>query len=105
MYVLKQTETYLRWFRRLRDRKGKATITAKVARLANGASVDTKSVGGDVYELRIHIGPGYRVYYMKRGDSLIILLCGGDKGTQVRDIAAAKRIAAGWTDDDEDDED
>ena len=88
-----QTEQFRRWLEGLRDRKARLRIDDRLRRLASGNAGDTKSVGGDVQELRLHFGPGYRIYYMWRDGMLIILLTGGDKSSQSRDIAKAKRLA------------
>lgn len=96
MIQLKQTETFRKWERRLKDQGAKAVIAARLFRLANGLAGDVAPVGGGVSELRIHHGPGYRVYFRQRGQELVILLCGGDKATQERDIALAKRLAEQW---------
>ncbi len=82
------------WFNGLKDRKEQAALDARLLRLQRGQRGDCKRVGAGVYELRVHYGPGYRVYFGKDGDSLVVLLCGGSKGTQKRDIARAK---AYWT--------
>ncbi|MBS0457217.1 MAG: type II toxin-antitoxin system RelE/ParE family toxin [Proteobacteria bacterium] len=82
------------WLSGLRDLHARGRIQARVDRLAIGHLGDVKSVGEGVSELRIDYGPGYRVYFLRRGAALIVLLCGGDKATQAADIAAAKRIAA-----------
>ena len=87
------TDTYSRWFRRLRDREAKRIIDARIARLALGNPGDVHPVGGGVSELRIDYGPGYRVYYVQRGQQLIILLAGGDKDSQARDIVRARSLA------------
>lgn len=100
MVRFKQSETFRKWHRKLRDGKAKALIAARLQRLLGGNPGDVEPVGDGVSELRIHYGPGYRVYYQQRGELLILLLCGGDKSTQERDIRAAKRIAAQWSDDD-----
>lgn len=73
-------------------------IASRLDRLASGNAGDVKPVGEGVSELRIDHGPGYRIYFQKRGNSLVILLCGGDKGTQEQDIKRAKDLAAGWKD-------
>lgn len=78
----------------MRDLKGQAVVLARLRRLARGHHGDAKSVGDGVNELRIHFGPGYRVYFTRRGAEIIFLLSGGDKGSQQSDIARAKRIAA-----------
>ena len=87
------TDTYTRWFRRLRDREAKRIIDSRIARLATGNPGDARPVGQGVLELRINYGPGYRVYYARRGQQLIILLAGGDKDSQERDIARARQLA------------
>jgi len=90
---IRETETFSFWLRALRDSQARARIAARVRRLAFGNPGDVRPVGEGVSEMRIHHGPGYRVYYVQRGAILVILLCGGDKSTQDRDIAAAKRLA------------
>ena len=94
MLAIRQTETFRKWERKLRDDRAKALIASRVFRLANGLKGDVKSVGGGVSELRIHHGPGYRVYFKQIGNEIVILLCGGDKGSQQRDISTAMRLAA-----------
>lgn len=89
-----QTPIFQKWLNGLRDRKARLRIDDRIKRLAAGNIGDTKAVGDKVHELRMPFGPGYRIYYLWRGDTLIILLFGGDKGSQVRDIARAKSIAA-----------
>lgn len=96
MLDIKQTDTYRKWERKLRDQRTKALIAARVFRLANGLPGDVQPVGQGVSELRIHHGPGYRVYFKQRGSEIVILLCGGDKSTQQRDIETAQRLAAEW---------
>lgn len=96
MIEIKQTQTYLKWQSKLRDTQAKALIAARIFRLANGLPGDVKPVGKGVSELRIHHGPGYRVYFKQRGNTLIILLCAGDKSSQQNDIATAHRLAAEW---------
>jgi len=98
MVELKQTETYEKWETRLRDKRARTLIAARLMRLAEGLPGDVEPVGEGVSELRIHYGPGYRVYFQRRGNLLIVLLCGGDKSTQSRDIAAAKKLAKEWSD-------
>ena len=88
-----QTETFRDWLSSLRDRRARVRIDDRLMRLASGNAGDTKSVGNGVHELRLHFGPGYRIYYMWAGDVLVILLNGGDKSTQSRDIAKAKKLA------------
>ena len=94
MLELKQTDEFRNWERKLRDGKAKAMIAARLFRLANGLAGDVSPVGQGVSELRIHYGPGYRIYFHKQGQTTIILLCGGDKSTQDKDIKMAKRLAA-----------
>ena len=84
------------WLSGLRDVAGRARILVRIERLAAGNPGDHKGVGDEVMELRMTFGPGYRVYYMKQGALLIVLLAGGDKGSQAADIAKAKAIAAEW---------
>ncbi len=85
-------EPYTEWERRLTDRTARARIRARIARLRLGHLGDAKRVG-EVLELRIHSGPGYRVYFGREGDTLVLLLCGGDKSSQERDI---ERATAYW---------
>ncbi len=94
MIEVRQTETYARWFAKLRNMRAKARIDVRVRRLSLGNAGDVKPVGGGISELRIDVGKGYRVYYVNRGGCLIILLAGGDKSSQQRDIENAKTIAA-----------
>ena len=96
MLELKQTDTFRKWWRKLRDTKARALVAARLDRLAYGLEGDYKSVGDGVSELRIHYGPGYRIYYQRHGEQIVILLCGGDKGSQNRDIEMAKRLAKAW---------
>jgi putative addiction module killer protein len=83
------TEPYSQWETRLRNRTARARVRARIARLRLGNFGDAKRVG-EVFELRIHVGPGYRVYYGREGDAIVILLCGGDKQSQARDIERAE---------------
>lgn len=98
MIRLKQTETFRKWERKLKDQKAKAAIAARLFRLANGLAGDVSPVGDCVSELRIHYGPGYCVYFQQRGEEIVILLCGGDKSTQERDIKTAKQLGVQWED-------
>ena len=93
MIQLKQTETFQKWRTHLRDHRARAMIAARLDRLSQGHAGDVAPVGDGISELRIHYGPGYRVYFQKRGNTIIVLLCGGDKSTQAKDIKAAKRLA------------
>ncbi len=93
MIEVRQTAAFSLWLRALRDQRAKARIAARIRRASFGNVGDVRSVGAGVSEMRIDHGPGYRVYFVRRGDTLIILLCGGDKSTQDRDIERAKVIA------------
>jgi putative addiction module killer protein len=97
MFELKQTETFRNWWTKLRDKRAVAIIFARLDRLAYGHAGDVAPVGQGISELRIHYGPGYRVYFQKRGETIILLLSGGDNGSQERDIKAAKKLAAEWS--------
>lgn len=93
MPEIRETETFSCWLKALRDAEAKARIAVRIRRLAFGNPGDVKPVGEGITELRIPYGPGYRVYFVQRGTVLIVLLCGGDKKTQQKDIATAKRLA------------
>jgi len=92
---IRRTEEFDRWLRKLRDSQAQSRILARIARLSFGNPGDVKPVGEGVSEMRVPYGPGYRVYYTQRGDQIVILLMGGDKSSQDRDIAKAKELAAG----------
>ena len=94
MIEVRSTEQYSRWYQRLRDREAQSRILIRVRRLSLGNFGDVVPVGGGVSELRIHYGPGYRVYFVRRGERIVILLGGGDKSTQDKDILAAKALAS-----------
>ena len=93
MIEIHQTEGYVRWFSKLRDSRAQARILVRIRRLSLGNPGDVRSVGEGVSEMRIDYGPGYRVYFAARGMTLVILLAGGDKRTQARDIRRALRQA------------
>ena len=93
MIAIRQTEVFAAWFGNLPDRRAKARIEVRIDRLALGNPGDAKPVGEGVSELRIDYGPGYRVYFVRRGEAVIVLLAGGNKRTQTRDIEAARRLA------------
>ena len=95
MIEIRQTEVYARWFRGLRDRQARARIDNRIRRLSLGNSGDVRPVGEGVSEIRIDYGPGYRVYFVQRGGALIVLLAGGDKDSQERDIRRALELARG----------
>ena len=90
---IQATDIFSDWLQALPDGQARARIAARVRRLAFGNPGDVKPVGEGISELGIHYGRGYRVYYIQRGAVLILLLCGGDKSTQDRDIQTAKRLA------------
>ncbi|HAD04479.1 MAG: addiction module antitoxin RelB [Desulfuromonadales bacterium GWD2_61_12] len=90
---LRKTDIFAQWLDALRDIQARARIQARITRLAAGNPGDVEPVGEGVSELRINCGPGYRVYYKQRGRELIILLAGGDKSTQAKDIQTALRLA------------
>ena len=92
MPEIRQTSDFAKWIRGLRDPRARGRILARIDRLRAGNAGDTKPVGKSVRELRIDHGPGYRVYYVQRGDVLVILLCGGDKRTQARGIERAEAL-------------
>ena len=92
---VRQTEIFARWLTNLRDGRARARINARIRRLSIGKPGDAKSVGGGVSEMRIDYGPGYRVYFVHRGEALVILLAGGDKRTQTHDITLAIKLARG----------
>jgi len=93
MIEIRKTEAYARWIDGLRDIRARARILARVERFAMGNPGDVGPVGESVSELRVNYGPGYRVYFSQRGQELVILLGGGDKSTQARDIKTALRLA------------
>ncbi len=93
MIEVRQTTVFAAWFATLRDIRARARIQVRIDRLSLGQFGDVKPVGGGVSEARIDYGPGYRLYFIRRGSSLIVLLCGGDKSSQDRDIKAAQAMA------------
>ena len=96
VFEVHQSSIYREWFGRLRDHEAKARIDVRIRRLSMGNAGDAKSVGSGVSELRIDHGPGYRVYFSRKGKAIIVLLCGGDKRTQQADIERAIEIAKQW---------
>lgn len=96
MVELIQSDVFAKWLKELRDRQAKARIEARILRLSMGNPGDVKPTAHGISEMRINYGPGYRVYYQQRGPVLILLLCGGDKRTQDRDIKRAVQIAKDW---------
>jgi len=93
MFEIRQTDIYSDWFDSLRDRQARTRIDIRIRRLSMGNYGDVKPVGEGVSELRIDYGPGYRVYFVQRGQALIILLAGGDKRTQDKDINSAIKLS------------
>ena len=93
MIEIRKTDLFANWLDNLRDIQAKARVLVRIERLASGNVGDVKPVGEGVSEMRINYGPGYRVYFVQRGSELIILLAGGDKSSQSRDIKAAIRLA------------
>lgn len=93
MIHVRESPEFVSWMQRLSDRRARLRITARIARLAAGNPGDAKSVGGGIMELRVDYGPGYRVYYVRQGETIVVLLCGGDKRTQREDIRRAAAIA------------
>jgi putative addiction module killer protein len=98
MVEIIKSDTFDRWLRKLRDPQAKARVEMRIRRLSLGNAGDVQPIGGGLSEMRIDYGPGYRLYYMQQGSVLIILLCGGDKRTQQKDIAKARKIALEWKD-------
>jgi putative addiction module killer protein len=96
MLEIREAPAFSAWLSKLKDEEAKARIAARVRRLAFGNPGDVAPIGSGLSELRIHYGRGYRVYFMRRGAKIIVLLCGGDKSSQQNDIARAKVLAAMW---------
>ena len=94
MVEIRKTDLFSKWIDNLRDVQAKARVLVRIERLASGNAGDVKPVGEGISELRIDYGPGYRVYFIKRGNELIILLAGGDKSSQTADIKVAIRLAS-----------
>jgi putative addiction module killer protein len=93
MIEIRQTDIYQKWFEHLKDKRAKARIDVRIRRISLGNFGDVEPVGKGVSELRIDYGPGYRVYFTQHGNTLVILLCGGDKSTQAKDIQRAHKLA------------
>lgn len=94
--TLLDTADFRRWFASLRDSRAKGRILARLRRLSLGNFGDARSLGGGLHELRVDYGPGYRIYFVRRGDALVLLAWGGDKSRQKADIVRARAIAAAW---------
>ena len=96
MLEIIESATFRNWLASLRDMRAVMRIRARLDHLAHGLAGDSQPVGEGISEARVHYGPGYRLYYLRRGPVLIVLLAGGDKSTQDRDIKVARRIAKDW---------
>ena len=94
MYQVQQTDSFARWLSKQKDHRVIARILVRIESLRQGNAGDSKSLGSGLHELRIHFGPGFRVYYTRKSGLVILLLCGGDKSSQSKDIAHARRIMA-----------
>ncbi|MCB0159823.1 MAG: type II toxin-antitoxin system RelE/ParE family toxin [Caldilineaceae bacterium] len=99
MLEIRQTDVYAKWFSKLRDREARARINVRIRRLSLGNPGDVRPVGEGVSELRIDYGSGYRVYFVQKGSTVAILLAGGDKRTQTRDIRIAHELARNLSED------
>ena len=97
MLTIVRSETFTRWLRRLRDAQARARINAPLRRVETTGNLgDAHAVGNGISEMRFHFGPGYRVYFILEGAQVVVLLCGGDKNSQGRDIGRAEQIATAW---------
>lgn len=92
MKWIRKTSVYRKWFNKLKDKTGKLAIDRRIKRLRDGDTGDASPIGDGLSEMRIHHGPGYRVYFKDTGKEIVLLLCGGDKSTQRADIAQAKTL-------------
>lgn len=93
MIEVRETPIFTKWLDKLKDQKAVLQIARRIQRMANGNPGDSKSLGEGVSEMRIDYGPGYRVYFARHGKTIVVLLCGGDKSTQDKDIRRAKELA------------
>ncbi|PPD31290.1 MAG: addiction module antitoxin RelB [Hyphomicrobium sp.] len=98
MLEIRQTDAFAEWLAGLTDARSKAKVLSRIERLADGNPGDVEPVGDGVSEMRVHHGPGYRVYFQQRGRDLVLLLAGGDKSSQKRDIVKAKKLAREYED-------
>ena len=96
MIVVVESATFKKWVGSLQDRRAVGRINARIRNISLGNFGDSKPIANKVSEMRIHYGPGYRLYYTRKGDTVVVLLCGGVKGSQRRDIERAKRLADEW---------
>lgn len=92
LYIVQQTDTFAVWHAELRDLRARIAIARRIERISTGTLGDVKSIGGELSELRVDVGAGYRLYFTIRGNVAIILLCGGDKSTQAADIRKARKL-------------
>ena len=99
MNTLVRSDEFADWLDGLDDRRASARILARLTSAEHGNFGDCEPVGEGVSEMRVHFGPGYRVYFTRSGQTVYVLLCGGDKSTQAKDIKTAKRLAAEWSED------
>ena len=95
MYVVRESDEFTKWLSRLNDRSAKARIAVRLSRIAQGNLGDYKSLGNNLFEFRITYGPGYRLYFSRAGQTIVVLLMGGDKSSQSRDIDKARNILKG----------
>ncbi|MBO6570726.1 MAG: type II toxin-antitoxin system RelE/ParE family toxin [Kordiimonadaceae bacterium] len=93
MFDIQQTDDFRKWFKKLKDRKARNILLERINRMKFAHWGDVKPVGEGVRELRVHYGPGFRVYFVQMGETVIVLLCGGTKGSQDKDIQKAKQLA------------
>jgi putative addiction module killer protein len=93
MFTVRRTNIFIAWLNRLKDRRAAARVAIRILRMEGGNFGDVRPVGEGVSEMRIDYGPGYRVYFIQPEGTIVLLLCGGDKSKQARDIAKAKRLA------------
>ncbi|MDE1996752.1 MAG: type II toxin-antitoxin system RelE/ParE family toxin [Rhizobiaceae bacterium] len=98
VFKIYRTKIFINWLSQLKDRRAAARIASRMLRAEDGNLGDVKFVGDGVGEMRIDYGPGYRIYFIRNGQVVIVLLCGGDKSTQQKDIGEAKRLAKEWKD-------
>jgi putative addiction module killer protein len=94
--IVQQTDVFTEWLSALRDRAARTRIEVRVVRLGQGNPGKIRNLGGGLSEMKIDFGPGYRVYFTQRGSELVVLLCGGDKSSQSKDIALARTLARDW---------
>ncbi|MEM0953261.1 MAG: type II toxin-antitoxin system RelE/ParE family toxin [Pseudomonadota bacterium] len=92
MYQIQQTDIFSKWLFKLKDKKAMARILVRIESLRRGNAGDSKSLGSGLHELRLHFGPGYRVYFTRQAGVVVLLLCGGNKSSQSKDIARARKI-------------